>query len=93
MRAPRVVVVEYDGWIARHLGDLAAEGLLVSDGAAEESFLQEFVQALGEHRFWMLSRKNRRGPESGPDETRGRAPLPPAAAPGQPRIERPDGGR
>jgi hypothetical protein len=26
MRAPRVVVVEYDGWIARHLGDLAAEG-------------------------------------------------------------------
>jgi hypothetical protein len=26
MRAPQVVVVEYDGWIARHLGDLAAEG-------------------------------------------------------------------
>jgi hypothetical protein len=26
MRAPQLVVVEYDGWIARHLGDLAAEG-------------------------------------------------------------------
>jgi DNA-binding response OmpR family regulator len=26
MRAPQIVVVEYDGWIARHLGDLAAEG-------------------------------------------------------------------
>ncbi len=25
MRTPQVVVVEYDGWIARHLGDLAAE--------------------------------------------------------------------
>lgn len=25
MRAPSVVVVEYDGWIARHLADLAAE--------------------------------------------------------------------
>ena len=25
MRAPQVVIVEYDGWIARHLGDLAAE--------------------------------------------------------------------
>lgn len=26
MRAPQLVVVEYDGWIARHLGDIAAEG-------------------------------------------------------------------
>jgi hypothetical protein len=26
MRAPQLVVVEADGWIARHLGDLAAEG-------------------------------------------------------------------
>jgi hypothetical protein len=26
MRAPQVVVLEHDGWIARHLGDLAAEG-------------------------------------------------------------------
>lgn len=26
MRAPQIVVVEYDGWIARHLGDIAAEG-------------------------------------------------------------------
>lgn len=26
MRAPQIVVVEADGWIARHLGDLAAEG-------------------------------------------------------------------
>jgi hypothetical protein len=26
MRAPQIVVVEYDGWIARHLSDLAAEG-------------------------------------------------------------------
>ena len=25
MRAPQVIVLEYDGWIARHLGDLAAE--------------------------------------------------------------------
>jgi hypothetical protein len=26
MRAPQVVVIEYDGWIARQLGDLTAEG-------------------------------------------------------------------
>ncbi len=26
MRAPQIVVVEYDGWIARHLADIAAEG-------------------------------------------------------------------
>jgi DNA-binding response OmpR family regulator len=26
MRAPQLVVVEYDGWIARHLSDLATEG-------------------------------------------------------------------
>lgn len=26
MRAPQLVVVEYDGWIARHLSDIAAEG-------------------------------------------------------------------
>jgi hypothetical protein len=32
MRAPQLVVVEYDGWIARHLGDLAAEGAYLVRG-------------------------------------------------------------
>jgi hypothetical protein len=32
MRAPQLVVVEYDGWIARHLGDLAAEAAWLVHG-------------------------------------------------------------
>jgi catalase len=67
-------------------GDPASEGLVISDGPAEDSFLQDFLAALGEHRFWTRSRKNRMGPESGVDETRGRAPLPPPAAPGEKRA-------
>lgn len=40
MRAPQVVVVEYDGWIARHLADLAAEGSwLVRDLRAVDAAL------------------------------------------------------
>ena len=38
MRAPQIVVVEYDGWIARHLSDLAAEGAwLVRDVRAVDN--------------------------------------------------------
>jgi DNA-binding response OmpR family regulator len=33
MRAPQIVVVEADGWIARHLGDLAAEDAWLVRGA------------------------------------------------------------
>lgn len=45
MRAPQIVVVEYDGWIARHLSDLAAEcAWLVRDTRGAEdarSFVRE----------------------------------------------------
>ena len=67
---------------------LAAEGVVVSEGAADASFTREFLAALGEHRFWHRARKNRLGPEAGADETRGRAPIPPPAAPGEPRAEK-----
>jgi hypothetical protein len=41
MRAPQVVVVEYDGWIARHLGDLAAESAwLVRDVRSVDTAMQ-----------------------------------------------------
>ena len=40
MRAPQLVVIEYDGWIARHLGDIAAEGAwLVRGGRSVEAGL------------------------------------------------------
>ncbi len=58
-------------------GSLAAEGIIVSDGAADGRFTGDFLGALGEHRFWTRSRRNRMGAAEGADETRGRPPLPP----------------
>ena len=67
-------------------GSLAAEGVIVSDGAADGGFARDFLAALGEHRFWTRSRRNRMGAAEGGDETRGRPPMPPPAARGERRV-------
>jgi catalase len=65
--------------------ELAEEGIVVSDGEADEDFLQAFLGALGEHRFWTRARRNRVGLASGGDETRGRSLVSAPAAPGERR--------
>ncbi len=67
-------------------GSLAAEGIIVSDGAADGHFAREFLAALGEHRFWTRSRRNRMGAAEGADETRGRPPLVPPPTRGERRV-------
>jgi catalase len=58
-------------------GDAAAEGVLVTSDAADAEFAWAFIAALGRHRFWDRSRRNRFGGAlAGADETRGRGPLP-----------------
>jgi hypothetical protein len=47
MRAPHLVVVEHDGWIARHLGDLAADGGWVVRGTRGVAAAGELVRAPG----------------------------------------------
>ena len=47
MRAPQVVVLEYDGWIGRHLGDLTAEGSWLLRAARDCAAALSLVRAGG----------------------------------------------
>jgi hypothetical protein len=51
MRAPQIVVLEADGWIARHLGDLAAEGAWLVRGVRGVDSARSLVR---EHRPCVL---------------------------------------
>jgi hypothetical protein len=47
MRAPQLVVLEHDGWIARHLGDLAAEGAWLVRGVRGPDAVRTLVRERG----------------------------------------------
>jgi catalase len=53
-----------------------ADGVVLSSEPAGTRFIQEFLNAVSQHRFWNRSRTNRLGAPAD-DETRGRAFLPP----------------
>jgi len=56
--------------------DLEADGIVARADVADATFVQAFLSAIGEHRFWNRARKNRFGPSMGGDETRGRSARP-----------------
>ncbi len=47
MRAPQLVVLEADGWIARHLADIAAEGAWLVRGTRSIDAAMSFVRERG----------------------------------------------
>ena len=70
-------VLGTDGYGNGNGDDAAAEGVIVSSEPASPQLIEGFLAAIAAHRFWDRRRKNRLGGPSD-DETRGRAPIPPA---------------
>jgi catalase len=60
---------------ARNGGERALdEGVLASDEPASEEFAATFLAAIGRHRFWQRTGKNRVSAAGGDQDTRGRGP-------------------